>query len=77
MITSETGAQGIGIDTFEEKLIRVVDEDWDDYVSKIMYLKEKGITQLPTPQLFYEKYYWENNIPNLIRAMMNIDGRHA
>ena len=72
VISSETGARGINRGICDEKLIRVEDNDWEGYARNIVLLKQGGSSSMPTPQSFYERYYWRNNIPNVIEAITNI-----
>ena len=72
VISSETGASGISLGICDEKLIRVKDNDWEGYAKTIIQLSERGGSSIPTPQSFYETYYWRNNIPNVIEAITNI-----
>ena len=72
VISSETGACGIAPGICGEKLIRVKDNDWEGYARTIIQLNEGGESSIPTPQSFYETYYWRNNIPDVIEAITNI-----
>ena len=72
VISSETGARGISRGICDEKLIRVDDDDWQGYARNIIKLKQGEKSNIPTPQSFYETYYWRNNIPDVIEAITNI-----
>jgi len=72
VISSETGASGIGLGICDEKLIRIGDEDWAGYARHIMHLQQGGGSSDPTPQAFYKTYYWRNNIPAALKAITNI-----
>ena len=73
VISSETGALGISHGLCDEKLIRVKDNDWEGYAKHIIQLNHEGKSNLPTPQSFYETYHWRYNIPEVIKAITNIN----
>jgi hypothetical protein len=63
----KTAAQGLNANNLGEMLHLSPDQDWKEFYSSILRLKE----QLPqqTPATFYEYYNWENSIKALLNNL--------
>jgi len=67
VVSSYTGALGVDPEKCGEKLIRVGDEDFEGFAEAIVKARAKAF--LPTPEAFYETYYWGNTIRPVIERM--------
>ena len=66
LVATETGAAGIDREVCGNKLIVVPDNDWSKFASAI--IKNK-MTETPTPQEYYQKYFYGNIIKSLINKL--------
>ena len=65
VISSESAATGIQLNTCGAKLITVPDFNWEEYADHIFSLHQTSAHFAETPQSFYDVYYWENVIPRI------------
>lgn len=61
VVSTETGASGIDKLAAGNKIITVADHDWKGFADAIMTNADRA---RPTPQGFYDVYYWRNIIQN-------------
>ena len=66
VISTMSGAAGIEKNVCGDKLIIVDDNDWNNFTKKIV---ENNNTVSPTPDAYYETYYWGNIIWNILPAI--------
>ena len=68
VISTKTGAIGIEKAVCGEKLIEVEDHQWDVFVDKIIAAENSN---LPTPEAFYQRYFWVNIIAHIKHQLTN------
>lgn len=68
VVATETGAEGIERKVCGDKLIVTAGNDWNEFARSIISNADKIII---TPPGYYEYYYWENVIKNLITSLTN------
>ena len=66
VIATETGATGILKDVCGDKLVIVADDDWEGVAKAII---EKNTSSIPTPQEYYNYYFYGNIIKRLIEVV--------
>ena len=66
VVATETGATGIIKDVCGDKLAIVADDDWEGFAKAIV---EKSITSIPTPQDYYNYYFYGNIVNRLIEIV--------
>ena len=66
VISTKTGAVGMAKEVCGEKLQIVTDNDWEAFIKIIA---ENIAVSFPTPQEYYNYYYWENVILNLLEKL--------
>jgi len=66
LVATETGAAGIDREVCGDKLIVVPDNDWPNFASAIINNKT---TMTPTPQEYYQTYFYGNIIKALINKL--------
>ena len=66
VISTMSGAAGIDKTVCGDKLITIDDNDWSNFVKAIV---ENSDAASPTPDSYYESYYWGNIIRNILPAI--------
>ncbi len=67
VVSSRTGALGVGPTACGEKLLRIEDEDYPAYCEALIRLQQQP--PFPTPPSFYERYYWKNVIKEVVEVI--------
>ncbi len=63
VISTESGATGIAKEICGDKLTSLPDNNWDGFSKAVI---KYSIRQSPTPQAYYDHYYWGNVIKNML-----------
>ncbi|MEI2738060.1 MAG: glycosyltransferase family 4 protein [Chitinophagaceae bacterium] len=66
VVATETGATGIFKDVCGDKLSVVADDNWEEFAKAIT---EKPIFSMPTPQEYYDYYFYGNIVKRLIEVV--------
>jgi polysaccharide biosynthesis protein PslH len=56
-ISTYSGASGTAVDVCGEKLVRVADDNWNEFADKVV--EQSQAMQTQTPEAFYAYYEWE------------------
>lgn len=68
VIATETGATGILKEAGGGKIVIVPDNNWKEFGKAVI---DNAAGNSPTPKSFYDNYYWENVIQNMISTLAN------
>ncbi|MBY0479269.1 MAG: glycosyltransferase family 4 protein [Chitinophagaceae bacterium] len=63
VLSTETGAAGIDKKICADKLLTVADNDWNSFTNIIL---DHYNTNAPTPEAYYQTYFWGNIIRKII-----------
>ena len=66
VVSTETGATGIVKNVCGEKIVTVPDDDWNGFAKEVI---GKAAHSIPTPQEYYDYYFWGNVIKNFTPSL--------
>jgi glycosyltransferase involved in cell wall biosynthesis len=67
VISTRQGALGLILATCGDKILVVDDTDWNSFAEKAVWLAQN--TEIQTPDLFYDTYFWENIAKNTLTSI--------
>lgn len=66
VVSTQTGAIGIRLEICGDKLKQAPDQDWKQFAQLV---REESARNNPTPEAYYDYYYWGNIIRNLAKRL--------